>query len=89
MEMNLMKLLGSKIKIDLPRLISKHINQVLHQDENGHSLPYGFWIGEICEEFGVPILVLKYQLTKDVISRVHHSSLPESMRRINTPLQWA
>lgn len=82
--MNLMELLDSKVKMNLPSLILKHMNRVVHQDKNDRSLTYGFWIGKIFEEFDVPIPVWEYQITKDVLGRFHHSSFPKSMKYAKT-----
>ena len=42
LDLTLMELLDSQTPIELPRLIIKHIQRVLIQDANGHSLPYEF-----------------------------------------------
>lgn len=69
LDLTFMKLLHSKVKIDLPNLVLKHMNCVLHQDKNGHSLAYGFWLGHIFKEFDVPILVWEYQTTRMFLTR--------------------
>lgn len=79
-DMNLIELLDFEVKIYLPRLILKHINRMLHQDEHGYSLAYGFWLRQIFEEYNIPILLWEFQTTKDVLGRVHYSSLPELMK---------
>lgn len=84
-----MEFLDSKVKIDLPALILKHLNRTLHQDENDHSLVYMFLLGTIFEAFDIPIFVWKYETTKDVLSRVRYFSLPVSMKWANTLLQQA
>lgn len=55
-----MELMDSEVKIDLPSLILKHMNKVLHQDENVHSLAYGFWLGQIFDAFEYPVPVWEY-----------------------------
>ncbi|KAG5571289.1 hypothetical protein H5410_061055 [Solanum commersonii] len=42
LDLTLMELLDFEVPIDLLTLIIKHMHRVLHQDENGHALPYGF-----------------------------------------------
>ncbi|KAG5610692.1 hypothetical protein H5410_021973 [Solanum commersonii] len=54
LDLTLIELLETEVTIDLPLLIIKHMHMLLHQDENGHSLPYGFWMASIFEAFDVP-----------------------------------
>lgn len=82
-----MELLDTEVPIDLPSWIIKHMHRVLHQDENVHTLPYGFWMVSIFEAFDVLVQVWDSQTVKDVVGRVNHMTLPVSMRSLDTPLQ--
>ncbi|KAH0650448.1 hypothetical protein KY284_030360 [Solanum tuberosum] len=55
LDLTLMELLDTEVPIDLPTLIIKRMHRVLHQDENGHALPCGFWMAAIFETFDVPV----------------------------------
>ncbi|WMV38148.1 hypothetical protein MTR67_031533 [Solanum verrucosum] len=57
LDLTLMELLDTEVPIDQPTLIIKHMRKVLYQDENGHALPYGFWMAPIFEAFDVPVQV--------------------------------
>ncbi|KAH0634465.1 hypothetical protein KY290_037877 [Solanum tuberosum] len=87
LDLTLMELLDSEVPINLPTLIIKHMHMVLHQDENGHVLPYGFWMAPIFETFNVPVQVWHSQTFKDVVGRVNHVALPVSMRNPDNLLQ--
>ncbi|WMV33937.1 hypothetical protein MTR67_027322 [Solanum verrucosum] len=87
LDLTLIELLDSEVPIDLPTLIIKHMHRVLHQDEYGHALPYGFWMAPIFEAFNVPVQVWHSQTVKDVVGRVNHMALPISMRNPDNPLQ--
>ncbi|KAH0773732.1 hypothetical protein KY290_010869 [Solanum tuberosum] len=87
LDLTLMELLDSEVPIDLPTLIIKHMHRVLHQDENGHALPYGFWMTPIFEAFNVPVQVWHSQTVKDVVGRVNHVVLPVYMRNRDNLLQ--
>ncbi|KAH0650452.1 hypothetical protein KY284_030364 [Solanum tuberosum] len=55
LDLTLKELLDTEVPIDLPTLIIKYMCKVPYQDENGHALPYGFWIAPIFEAFDVPV----------------------------------
>ncbi|KAG5595672.1 hypothetical protein H5410_036904 [Solanum commersonii] len=55
LDLTLKELLDTEVPIDLPTLIIKYMCKVLYQDENGHALPYGFWIAPIFEAFNAPV----------------------------------
>ncbi|WMV50422.1 hypothetical protein MTR67_043807 [Solanum verrucosum] len=63
-----MELLNTEVPIDLPSWIIKHMHRVLYQDENGHTLPYGFWMASIFEAFDVLVQVWDSQTVKDVFA---------------------
>lgn len=62
----LMELLVTKVKIYLPKIVIKHVHLVLWKDDIGHSLPYAFW-PLVFEKYSVPIQFWSLQTTKDVI----------------------
>lgn len=80
LDLNLVEILGSEVPIDLPFLIVKHMHMVLHQDDNGHALPYGFWMTPIFVSFDVPVQVWFAQTIKDVVGKVNYMALPVSLR---------
>lgn len=77
-----MELLDTEVKIDLPRLMIKHMQRVLLKDGKVHALPYEFWFTPIFEDYSIPIQVWSLQTTQDVIGNV-------SMRGTDTSLQHA
>ncbi|KAF3664614.1 hypothetical protein FXO38_03068 [Capsicum annuum] len=87
LDLTLMELLDTEVRIDLPRLILKHMQRVLIKEQNGHALPYEFWLTPILEEFRVPIQVWSSQTVKDIIGSVNHMMLLGSMRNVDYPMQ--
>lgn len=87
LDLTVMEILDTEVKIDLPSLIIKHMQRVLSKDENGHALPYAFWLSRVFEDYSVPVQVWTFQKTKDVLVQVKHVDLPASMRRADTPFQ--
>lgn len=47
LDLTLMELLNTGVRIDFPSLIIKHMHRVLNQDKNWHVLPYGIWLASI------------------------------------------
>ncbi|KAM3201326.1 hypothetical protein P3L10_033689 [Capsicum annuum] len=87
LDLFLMELLDTEVRIYLPRLILKHMQRVLIKEKNGHALPYEFWLTPILEEFRVPIQVWSSQTVKDIIGSVNHMMLPGSMKNVDNPMQ--
>lgn len=86
LDLALMELLDTEVKIDLPRLIIKHMHMVLLKYDKGHALPYAFWLASMFEEYLMPIQVWSLQTMKDVIRTVHHMALLTSVRYVDNPL---
>ncbi|KAF3654906.1 hypothetical protein FXO37_16246 [Capsicum annuum] len=80
LDLTLIELLDTKVRIDLPRLILKHMQRVLLKEVSGHALPYQFWLTSIFEDFGISVQVWTSQTIKDIIGHVNHMMLPVSMR---------
>lgn len=85
--LTLMEILDTEVKIDLPRLVIKHLHHVFLKDDKWYALPYSFWIAPVFEEYSVLVQVWSLQTTKDVIGIVNYVALPASMRRADNPLQ--
>lgn len=54
-DLTLMELFDTEVRIDLPILILKNMQRVIIKEKNGHALPYEFWLTPILEEFRVPV----------------------------------
>ncbi|KAM3287290.1 hypothetical protein P3S67_020720 [Capsicum chacoense] len=87
LDLTLMELLDSVVRIDLSRLILKHTQRVLLKEVSGHTLPYQFWLTPIFEDFGVSVQVWSSQTTKDIIRHVNHMILPISMKSADNSMQ--
>lgn len=87
LNLTLMELLDTKVRIDLPRLILNHMQRVLLEEVNRHALPYQFWLTPIFEDFGVSVQMWSSQTTKDIIGHVNHMMLPVSMKSADNPMQ--
>lgn len=57
LDLNIMELLDTKVRIDFPRLMIKNMQRVLFKDGKGHVLPYEFWLTLVFEDYSVPIQV--------------------------------
>lgn len=58
LDLTLMELLDSMVKINLPSLIIKHMQMILlKNDKKAHALAYGFRLGPIFEDCNIPIQV--------------------------------
>lgn len=56
LDLTLMELLDTKVKIDLPNLIIKNIQRMLPKDDKkAHAFPYRFWLAQVFEEYVVPV----------------------------------
>lgn len=53
LDFTLMELLDTEVKIDLPKLIIKHMQRVLINNAKGHALPYELWLSPIFEDYSV------------------------------------
>ncbi|MCD7461776.1 hypothetical protein HAX54_047094 [Datura stramonium] len=57
--MALVELLDGGIQINCPSLMISHLTKMVMKKKQNHSLPYGFFLTEVFEKFGVPIPVFE------------------------------
>ncbi|KAF3678600.1 hypothetical protein FXO37_04297 [Capsicum annuum] len=87
LDLTLMELLDTKVQIDLPCLILKHMQRVLLKEVSGHALPYQFLLTPIFDDFDIFVQFWTSQTTKDIIGHVNHMMLPISMRSADNLMQ--
>lgn len=88
LDLTIMELFDTKVEINIPRFIIKHMQRILLKDDKkAHALAYRFWLGSLFESFDVFFQVWLLQTTNDIIGRLNHTVLPISMRQADTLLQ--
>lgn len=87
LDLTLMEILDTQVKIDLSKLIIKHMQRTLIKDVVEHSLPYEFWLDPVFEDYLVPVHVWLLQTTKNVIGKVEHMALYVAVMSADIPLQ--
>lgn len=88
LDVTLLKSFDTEVKINLPSVITKHMKKVfLKDDKKGHTLPCGFWLALIFEDYSVLIKFWFLQTVKDIIGCLNHTALPVLMRQADISIQ--